>query len=77
MDGKKHILFYIDFSFKFNRFFFKALSHASSKGHLKCVHKLLKLGADPSIYTYDYLYPFDLAQDSGFPDVTSLFLNCN
>lgn len=48
----------------------KALSHASSKGHLKCVHKLLKLGADPSIYTYDYLYPFDLAQNSGFTEVT-------
>lgn len=49
----------------------KALSHASSKGHLKCVHKLLQLGADPTIYTYDYLYPFDLAQNSGHNEVRS------
>ena len=51
----------------------KSLSHASSKGHLKCVQKLLQLGADPLIYTSDYLYAYDLAESSGFINV--LFLN--
>ena len=48
---------------------FKSLSHASCKGNLKCVHKLLKLGADPLICTSDYLYPFDIAQNFGFNEV--------
>ncbi len=46
------------------------MAHASNKGHLKCVHKLLQLGADPTIYSYDYYYPFDLAQNAGYSDVT-------
>ena len=46
------------------------MAHESNKGHLKCVHKLLQLGADPTIYSYDYYYPFDLAQNAGYSDVT-------
>ena len=47
----------------------QSLHHASHKGHLKVVQKLLKLGADPLIHTFDYMYPFDLAENAGFTSV--------
>jgi ankyrin repeat protein len=56
-----------------------ALSHASNKGHLKCVQKLLAYNADPLIYSNDYLYPYDLAEKSGYTDIKNLimrFLKC-
>jgi ankyrin repeat protein len=49
-----------------------SLHHASYKGNLKVVQKLLKLGADPLLFTADYLYPFDLAESSGFTSVSLL-----
>lgn len=51
----------------------KALCHASSKGHLRCVQKLLKLNADPTIFTIDYFYPFDLAEKSGNKNVKLVY----
>jgi len=34
------------------------------------VQKLLKLGADPLLFTVDYRYPADLAENSGFTNVS-------
>ena len=45
------------------------MSHACKKGHLRCVQKLLRLKADTNVYTLDYCYPNDLAEQSGFKNV--------
>ena len=45
------------------------MCHASNKGHVKCVEKLLKLGSDPTLYTNDYCYAFDLAEKAGYNEV--------
>ena len=34
------------------------------------MQKLLKLGADPLLFTVDYRYPADLAENSGFTNVS-------
>jgi hypothetical protein len=34
---------------------------------------LLKLGADPLLFTVDYHYPADLAESSGFTNVKTVF----
>ncbi|CAF0769908.1 unnamed protein product [Brachionus calyciflorus] len=52
-----------------------SLSHACSKGNYKCVHKLLRLGADPLICSIDYLYPHDIAEKYGFNDIKDLIQN--
>jgi hypothetical protein len=48
---------------------FKSLHHACHKGHMKTVQKLLRLGADPFLFTVDYRYPGDLAESAGFNNV--------
>ena len=41
---------------------------------MKTVQKLLKLGADPLVFTVDYRYPGDLAESAGFNNVIKLII---
>ena len=77
MDRKR--LYLIFLPIKLDQYFdiLKSLHHASSKGHLKIVQKLLRLGADPSLYTSDYMYAFDLAENAGYSNVALKFTKIN
>jgi ankyrin repeat protein len=50
----------------------KSLSHACSKGSIKCVYALLRANANACLSTFDHMSPIDLAINEGYVNIRKM-----